>query len=489
MGLLGAGVIGAGWAARFVLHGVDVRVFDPNPAAERRTVEVLDHARRAWSKLTLMPTPPEGALTFVGSAEEAASSVGFVQESAPEREDIKRRLLAAASRAAGSGVPFASSTSGLLPSVLQRDMRHPERLVVGHPFNPVYLLPLVEVCPGERTSPEVVERASSMYRSVGMAALTLRHEIEGFIADRLMEALWREALWLVRDDVATVEEIDDAIRLGAGLRWALMGSFLTYRIAGGDGGMRHFMQQFGPALHWPWTRFTDVPDLSDDLIDKIAEQSDAQARGRSIRELEELRDDCLVAIVQALRSCDVGAGAVLAAHERTLYEAGGTQLMQEADDVSRPLRLHSTRVLPGWLDYNGHVHESRYLQVFGDASDALFRYVGIDGAYLADRGTYYTVETHLSFLREVRANDVLDVETQVLGVDERRLHVFHRLWQRGRGDALAAAEQMFVHVGAKERRAAPAARDVLARLERLARAHHTLPWPDEAGRSIALSRR
>jgi carnitine 3-dehydrogenase len=489
VGLLGAGVIGAGWAARFLLHGVDVRVFDPNPEAEPRTAEVLEQARRAWDKLTLLPRPPEGGLAFVRSAEEAASGVDLVQESAPEREDLKRDLLATASRAAAAEVPFASSTSGLLPSTLQRDMRHPERLVVGHPFNPVYLLPLVEVCRGAHTSFEIVGRASAMYRSVGMAPLTVRHEIEGFIADRLMEALWREALWLVHDDVATVEEIDEAIRLGAGLRWALMGSFLTYRIAGGEGGMRHFLRQFGPALHWPWSKLTDVPALTDDLIERIAEQSDVQARGRSTRELEELRDDCLVAVLQALRSCDVGAGAVLAAHERTLFDAGWSPTMREADDVSRPLRLHSARVQPGWLDYNGHVHESRYLQLFGDASDALFRYVGIDGAYLAEWGTYYTVETHLSFMREVRADDELEVETQVLGVDERRLHAFHWLRRRGGDVVLATAEQMFVHVDANERRAAPAAPDVLARLERIARAHDALPRPGRAGRSIVLSSR
>jgi carnitine 3-dehydrogenase len=218
VGLLGGGVIGGGWAARFALNGVDVRLFDPDPEAGRRVDAMLARARRAYRKLTLAPLPREGEVTLAASVEEAVDGVDFVQESAPEREDVKRALLAAASRAAGPDVVFASSTSGLLPSRLQADMKDPERLTVGHPFNPVYLLPLVEVCGGDRTAGATLERAAAVYRSVGMRPLALRTEIEGFVADRLLEALWREALWLVHDDVATVEEIDDAIRYGAGLR-------------------------------------------------------------------------------------------------------------------------------------------------------------------------------------------------------------------------------------------------------------------------------
>ena len=174
---------------------------------------------------------------------------------------------------------IASSTSGLLPSQLQAEVDHPGRVVVGHPFNPVYLLPLVEVVGGALTSPATVERASAVYASVGMRPLALPKEIDGFVADRLLEALWREALWLVRDGVATVEQIDDAIRFGAGLRWSFMGTFLTYRLAGGEAGMRHFMEQFGPTLQWPWTKLVDVPELTDELIDRLVAQSDAQAGG------------------------------------------------------------------------------------------------------------------------------------------------------------------------------------------------------------------
>jgi carnitine 3-dehydrogenase len=318
VGLLGGGVIGGGWAARFVLAGCHVRVYDPDPQAARKLGEVLDGARAAWAALTSAPLPAEGGCEVVGSVADAVTGAAFVQESAPENPDLKRALLAEADAAAAPEAVIASSTSGLLPSELQADMAHPGRMLVGHPFNPVYLLPLVEVCPGAQTDAAAVTRAVAVYTAVGMHPLVLRKEVGGFVADRLLEALWREALWLVRDGVATVSEIDDAIRYGAGLRWASMGTMLTYRIAGGEGGMRHFLAQFGPALQWPWTHLTDVPQLTDELLDRIVEQSDAQADGASVRELERLRDRCLVAVLQGLRSVPYGAGAALADFEEQL---------------------------------------------------------------------------------------------------------------------------------------------------------------------------
>jgi carnitine 3-dehydrogenase len=477
-GLLGGGVIGGGWAARFLLNGVDVRLYDPDPQAPRKVNEVLENARRALRKLTLAPLP-EGRLDFVGTPEEAADSADYVQESAPEREDVKRAVLAAADAAARADAVIASSTSGLLPSRLQADMRRPGRLVVGHPFNPVYLLPLVELCAGDRTSSTTVERAADVYRSLGMRPLVVRREIDGFVADRLLEALWREALWLVNDDVATVDDVDDAIRFGAGLRWAAMGSFLTYRIAGGEAGMRHFLEQFGPALHWPWTKLTDVPELSDELLDKLVTQSDAQARGRSVRELERLRDDCLVSVLQALRTHDFAAGAVLNEYERRLFDR---RPAAPAADVNAPLRLHETAVAPEWIDYNGHLTESRYLQIFGDATDALLRLIGVDGAYLAAGRSYYTVETHISHLGQAFAGDRLHVRTQLLSYDEKRLHVFHTLDRNE--ESIATAEQMLLHV--ERERAAPAPANVLKRIRELGDAHAALPRPERAGRRISL---
>jgi carnitine 3-dehydrogenase / betainyl-CoA thioesterase len=336
VGLLGAGVIGGGWAARFVINGVDVKVFDPDPDAPRKLDEVVANARRALPRLVSVPLPAEGRLSVVATPEAAVAGVDFVQESAPERLDVKQDLLATADAVADPDVVFASSTSGLRPTLLQATMKHPGRLVVGHPFNPVYLLPLVEVCRGERTAPAAAARAADVYRSVGMRPLLLDQEIDGFVADRLLEALWREALWLVNDGVATVSQVDDAIRFGAGLRWSAMGTFLVYRMAGGEAGMRHFVAQFGPALQWPWTKLTDVPELTDELLDRLVEQSDEQVRGRSIGELEALRDDCLVAVMRGLRDVGFGAGEVVADYERMLLARPPANALDDPD--RRPAR-------------------------------------------------------------------------------------------------------------------------------------------------------
>jgi len=480
--LLGGGVIGAGWAARAVLNGLDVAVCDTDPEARRKLGEVLDNARRAWTRLTPAPLPPPGALRVVGSPEAAAEGAQFIQESLPEQEELKRRLLERAEAAAAPGVVIASSTSGLLPSRLQAGLREPGRLVVGHPFNPVYLLPLVEVCGGARTAAAALDTASAFYRRLGMHPLLVRQEIDGFIADRLMEALWREALWLVHDGHATVAEIDDAIRFGPGLRWSFLGTFLTYRIAGGEGGMRHFMAQFGPALKWPWSKLVDVPELDAALLDRIAAQSDAQAAAHpgdaSLRGLERLRDDCLVSVLQALRQQDFAAGATLRAYEADLRARADAET-----DATSP-RLHAARVLPDWIDYNGHMTEHRYLQVFGEATDALLRHIGADAAYVAAGHNFYTVETHLRHLAQAWADQAIEVSTQILWADAKRIHLFHALHRPADGALLATAEQMLLHVDAGSGRTCPAGLDVLARVRLVAASHRSLPRPDAAGRHV-----
>lgn len=309
--VIGCGVIGAAWVARMRLRGVDVAVYDPSPSADKVLEAVMDDAVAAWNALGLA-TDQIGALTIVDSIDAAVAGAGVIQESVPERLDVKHATLAAIDAAASVDALVASSTSGYKPTDLAAAMRHPERLVVAHPFNPVYLLPLVEVVGGEQTTLGTIDRAMDLYRQLGMHPLHVRKEIDAFIADRLLEAVWREALWLVNDGIATTEEIDDAIRFGFGLRWAQMGTFETYRIAGGEGGMRHFMAQFGPALKWPWTKLMDTPDLTDELIDTIAEQSDEQAAGRSIRDLTQERDRNLVAVLAALEDVGAGAGQTLA---------------------------------------------------------------------------------------------------------------------------------------------------------------------------------
>ncbi len=308
--VIGCGVIGAAWAARMRLRGIDVSAYDLSPNASEILDDVLADAISAWSALGLS-TERIGSLSLCASIEEAVADAGLIQESVPERLDIKHSTLAAIDAAAPVDAIIASSTSGYKPTDLATSMTRPERLVVAHPFNPVYLLPLVEIVGGEQTSLGTIDRAMNTYRALGMHPLHVRKEIDAFIADRLLEAVWREALWLVNDGIATTEEIDDAIRYGFGLRWAQMGMFETYRIAGGEGGMRHFMEQFGPALKWPWTKLMDTPELTDELIDTIAGQSDEQAAGRSIRDLAQERDRNLVAILRALESVDAGAGKTI----------------------------------------------------------------------------------------------------------------------------------------------------------------------------------
>ncbi len=491
VGLLGGGVIGGGWAARFLLNGVDVQLYDPSPSAERQVGEVLANARRAYGKLTQGQLPAEGRLTIVATPEAAVHGVDFVQESAPERLELKQSLLARADAAAERGVVFGSSTSGLLPTRLQETMTHPERLVVGHPFNPVYLLPLVEVCGGTATAPATVQRADDVYRSVGMRPLVLSTEIDGFVADRLLEALWREALWLVNDGVATTAEIDDAIRFGAGLRWSFMGTFLTYRIAGGEAGIRHFMAQFGPTLQWPWTKLMDVPELTEELLDRIVEQSDEQAAGRSQRELEVMRDDCLVAVMQALRGSGVGAGEVLDEYQRLLYERSPKPTASAGRDLdlTGSVRIYERDVPADWIDYNGHTNDSRYLQLSSEACDAFFAWLGVDAAYLARGGSYYTVESHVTYVEQSRVGDRLYVTLQVLDHDPKRLHVFTSMYRAdptgGGGDVLVAtAEHFFLHVDTVAAKAAPAEPGVLARLETVAVHHRGLARPSRAGRRV-----
>ncbi len=314
MAAIGCGVIGAGWVARFRLNGVDVTAFDPSPDARRIIDAVHDNALLAWRELDLEPRRDSiGSLRMCDTIPDAVADAQFVVESVPERLDAKHATLAAIDAVASPEALIASSTSGFRPTVLAEPLGRPERLIVGHPFNPVYLLPLVEVVAGERTDESTVERAVDWYRTLGMHPLRVRAEIDAHIADRLMEAVWREALWLIDDGIATTEEIDDAIRYGFGLRWAQMGVFETYRIAGGEGGMRHFISQFGECLSWPWTKLMDVPELDDALIDTIAAQSDAQSGGRDVRELERLRDRNVAGMLLALERNEWGAGATVAA--------------------------------------------------------------------------------------------------------------------------------------------------------------------------------
>jgi carnitine 3-dehydrogenase len=307
---LGTGVIGSGWIARALANGMDVIAWDPAPGAEAALHARIEKCWPALEKNGLAAGASPRRLRFVATVEECVQDADFIQESAPETLQLKIDLHAKITAAARIDVLIGSSTSGLLPSEFYAKARNPERCLVGHPFNPVYLLPLVEVVGGEKTSPEAIQAAIGIYQAMGMKPLHVRKEVPGFIADRLLEAQWREALHLINDGVATTGEVDDAIRYGAGIRWSFMGSFLIYTLAGGDAGMRHFMSQFGPALKLPWTKLV-APELTDGLIDEIVEGTKVQLGKHSIAEMERYRDDCLMAVQEAVRATKLKHGISL----------------------------------------------------------------------------------------------------------------------------------------------------------------------------------
>lgn len=317
-GIAGCGVIGAGWAARAIHVGIDVIAFDVDDTMESRLYAAIEHASPALESLTEgMALPERGKLSFTTDLGALASKANFIQENIPEQLKLKRDFFTELSASAGEDVLIASSTSGFMPSELQDGMTHPGRMLVGHPFNPVYLLPLVEVVGGKQTSPQTLEQASQFYLQLGMYPLRVRKEVSGHLSDRLQEALWRESLHALNDDLATTRELDDALIYGPGLRWALMGVNQVYMLGGGEGGARHFLEQFGPALEFPWTHLK-APVLDDTLAQKFVEGTKEQAEGRSIRELERLRDECLVAIQKVLRRHNIGAGQALNQFAETL---------------------------------------------------------------------------------------------------------------------------------------------------------------------------
>jgi carnitine 3-dehydrogenase len=309
VGIAGTGLIGAGWAARLLIRGYDVIAYDVQPAAEARLRAAIKVAWPSMAKLQARKVK-RGKLTFTTDLKEMAAKADFIHEAAPEREDLKIRLFRDIDAVARPEVIIASSSSGFLPTRLQSQCRHPERVVIGHPFNPVYLLPLVETVPGEKTSQDAMDRAGAYFEAIGMHVLRLKKEIDGYICDRLQEALWREALNILDKDVGTTGDIDDSIVYSAGMRWAFMGSFLTYHLAGGPGGMRDFIKQFDPTLELPWTDLK-FPKWNAALEKRLVEGCEAQAGGRSVAAIEAKRNAILVDMMKLFRKHKIGAGLVL----------------------------------------------------------------------------------------------------------------------------------------------------------------------------------
>ncbi|MDE0603249.1 MAG: 3-hydroxyacyl-CoA dehydrogenase NAD-binding domain-containing protein [bacterium] len=322
IGLVGTGVIGSGWAVRVLARGYDVVAWDPADGAENRLADSIERAWPAATELGLFPGADPSRVQWADSPEEVADAADWVQESAPEDEDLKRSLLRRLDDAAPPRTVIASSSSGLLPTRLAGGLSHPERLLIGHPFNPVYLLPLVEVVAGKATSADAVAAAVEHYDDLVMHPLIVRNEIEGYLSDRLQEALWREVLHLVSDGVATTAELDDAVVYGPGLRWAAMGTNLTFHLAGGEGGMRHMLSQFGPALKLPWAHM-EAPELTEELIEVMATGTEAQAAGRTVAELERQRDQSLLGVMRALSETGIGAGRLITERDARIQRASG----------------------------------------------------------------------------------------------------------------------------------------------------------------------
>lgn len=458
--VIGGGVIGGGWIARFLLMGCDVNVYDPDPEAERKINQILVNARRSLPGLYETMLPKEGVIQFCSSIVGAVSNASWVSESVPERLEIKHRIISEIQSHCQEDAIIASSTSGFKPSELQQGSSNPQQIIVAHPFNPVYLIPLVELVGEANTT----SRASAILSQLGMHPLVVRKEIDAHIADRLLEAVWREALWLVNDDIATTTEIDDAIRYGFGLRWAQMGLFETYRIAGGESGMKHFIAQFGPALKWPWSKLMNVPELSDQLISTIASQSDEQSGHYTITELEHTRDDNLVAMMRALKLKDWAVGNLLNRVDAELEEINinPTEALVQCTEV-----LTICRVIPtSWLDYNGHMNDSHYAEVFSKASDVILRRLGADADYIARGYSYFTVDMKIDYLDECNASDEISVFTSIKLAEGEKLNLYHEMRDTS-GKTLAKCSQFLLHVDVKSRKSCIPEEPVASALYRL----------------------
>jgi carnitine 3-dehydrogenase len=294
--VVSTGVIGASWAAHFLAHGLDVVATDPAPGAEDRLrAEVAAH----WTGLSPVDGASPDRLAFTADPAEAVADADFVQENGPEREDVKHALFAVLDAAARPDVVLASSSSGMLPSVIALGApKHPERVLVGHPFNPPHLIPLVEVVPGEKTSDEAVERAMAFYTAVGKRPIRVRQEVPGHIANRLQAALWQEAYSLVERGVATVADIDTAISQGPGLRWAILGPFLNKHLSGGPGGIAHDLEHLGPPTEKWWRDLRQVTHTPE-LKAKIVAGVDDELAGMDVAELVARRDAVLHALLAA----------------------------------------------------------------------------------------------------------------------------------------------------------------------------------------------
>ena len=418
--IIGGGIIGSGWAARFLLSGWDVTVFDPEPESRRKVGDTLACARRSLPALSDMTVPREGRLAFAATIAEAISGADWVQESVPEQLDIKRAVLAEIQAHASAGAVIASSTSGLRQCDLKQGAARPDQIIVVRPFNPVYLLPAVELA----GAPPMLERAKAVLDGLGMMPLFARTGTDAPVVGRLYEAVQAEAASLVKAGIASLEEIDDAIRLGIGLQWAQTG----------------LSESAGPAT------------------------------GEATR----FRDDALVSILRALKARNRGVGAILAARDARLKP-------DLPSEINAPLATLE-RVIPiDWTDYNGHMNESRYGQVFSDAGDVVMEMIGADAAYIASGLSFFTVDNHITFRNETHAGEAIRVRTQILQAEGKKLRMYHEILRIADGVLLATCNQLLIHVSLETRRSCEPSPAIAARMAVLHAAQVGLPRPESMG--------
>ena len=297
--VIGTGVIGTGWIVRFLAHNKKIIAYDKNLSLKKKLILEI---KRSWpfaKKLFNKKKINFKNLKFVTSIEEAVKDADFVQECATENYKIKIRLMKTISNFAKPNAIISSSSSGLLPTKIYSKCKKPSRTIIGHPFNPVYLCPGVEIVAGKKTKKKFINKANKFYKSISMNPIIVKKELPGYLADRLQEALWREGLHIVNEGYATTKDLDRSIEDGPGLRWSLMGTFLTFHLAGGKLGMKHMLKQFGPALKLPWTKLK-APKLSKKLSSRVISGTKQQAKGKSVTKISNIRDEYLVEL-QKLR--------------------------------------------------------------------------------------------------------------------------------------------------------------------------------------------
>ena len=295
--VIGAGVIGAGWIIRCLAHNKIVYTFDKDLRLKNK---LLADIKRTWpyvKKLFNKKTINLKNFRYFTSIKETLKDADFIQECAPENYVLKTKLMKIIGIYAKPNAIISSSSSGLLPTKIYSKCKKPERAMIGHPFNPVYLLPAVEIVPGKKTAKEYLNKANKFYKSISMNPIMIKQEIPGYLSDRLQEALWREGLHIINEGHATTKDLDRAIEDGPGLRWSLMGTFLTFHLAGGKHGMKHMLEQFGPALKLPWTKLK-APKLSNRLISRLVQGTKKQSKGKSVVKISNIRDEYLVELQQ-----------------------------------------------------------------------------------------------------------------------------------------------------------------------------------------------